>query len=251
MTGRKQLTLINEDKMDALGIATFASLKKQGTLSQDPATNDYVTCVVAAILEVVPREYGPDDGRWEVLVFEDSTPNAFALPGGKIGVHTGMLEVATTPGQLAAVLGHEVAHVLLRHGNERMSQSILADTAVNTASVAAGTAAPAYQDMIVSGLGVGAQFGVLLPFSRKHESEADEVGQIFMAQAGFYPAEAVTLWQSMAQAGGEGPAQWQSTHPSDETRIERLKANLPKAMQEYERARAAGKDEWINPAALP
>lgn len=259
MTGRRQLTLIDDAKMDALGIAAFSSLKQQGKLSQDPAVNEYVVCVTRAILKVVPAEYGPDDGRWEVLVFEDSTPNAFALPGGKIGVHTGMLDVATTPGQLAAVLGHEVGHVLLRHGNERMSQSILADTAMNTASVAAGATAPQYQDLIVGGLGVGAQFGVLLPFSRKHENEADQVGQIFMAQAGFYPAEAITLWQTMAQMGGEGPAQWQSTHPSDETRIDRLHANLPRAMKEYQTARAAGKDprcepppdEWVNPEALP
>jgi len=129
-----------------------------------------------------------------------------------------------------------------------MSQAILADTAMNTASIAAGAAAPEYQELIVGGLGVGAQFGVLLPFSRKHESEADQVGQIFMAEAGFYPAEA-----------GQGPAQWQSTHPSDDTRIERLQANLPRAMRAYEKARAAGKDprctpppdEWINPEALP
>ena len=259
MTGRRQLTLINDDKMDAMGTATFSSLKAEGKLSQDPGVNEYVICVARAILEVIPAEYQPDDGRWEVLVFEDNTPNAFALPGGKIGVHSGMLEVAVTPGQLAAVLGHEVSHVLLRHGNERMSQSILADATVNAASVAAGGAAPAYQDMIVGGLGVGAQFGVLLPFSRKHESEADEVGQMFMAQAGFYPAEAITLWQNMAQQGGEAPKQWQSTHPSDTTRIQKLHANLPAAMQAYEMARAAGKDptcepppdEWIAPAALP
>jgi len=184
MTGRRQLTLIHEDKMDAMGIAAFASLKRDGELTQDRAIKEYVRCVVVSILEVIPREYGPDDGRWEVLVFEDTTPNAFALPGGKIGVHTGMLDVATTPGQLAAVLGHEIGHVLLRHGNERMSQAILSDAAMQTASVAAGAAAPEYQELIVGGLGVGAQFGVLLPFSRKHESEADQVGQIFMAEAG-------------------------------------------------------------------
>ena len=259
MTGRRQLTLIHEDKMDALGIAAFASLKHEGELNQDPAIDDYVRCVVVAILEVGPAEYGPDDGRWEVLVFENATPNAFALPGGKIGVHTGMLDIATTPGQLAAVLGHEVSHVLLRHGNERMSQAILTDTAMNTASIAAGAAAPEYEELIVGGLGVGAQFGVLWPFSRKHEAEADDVGQIFMAEAGFYPAEAITLWQNMAQMSGEGPAQWKSTHPSDKTRIAKLHANLPKAMQAYENARAAGKDpqcapppdEWINPEALP
>lgn len=247
MTGRRQLTLISDNKMDALGLAAFASLKQRGKPSQDQMVNDYVQCVTTAIIEVIPADGGPKDGKWEALVFEDPTPNAFALPGGKIGVHTGMLDVATTPGQLAAVLGHEVGHVLLRHGNERMSQSILADSAISAGSVAAGVASPEYRDLIVGGLGVGAQYGVLLPFSRKHESEADQVGQIFMAKAGFSPAEAITLWQTMAELGGKSPAQWQSTHPSDDARIARLQANLPRAMQEYEKAKAAGK----NPECVP
>lgn len=247
MTGRRQLTLIDDARMDEMGLAAFASLKQQGELSQDVMVNGYVQCVATAILEVIPPGAGPKDGKWEALVFEDPTPNAFALPGGKIGVHTGMLDVATTPGQLAAVLGHEVGHVLLRHGNERMSQSILADTAISASSAAAGAAAPEYQKLIVGGLGVGAQYGVLLPFSRKHEVEADQVGQTFMAQAGFYPVEAITLWQRMAELGNEAPEQWQSTHPSDETRIARLQRNLPRAMRAYEKARAAGKD----PACVP
>lgn len=250
MTGRRQLTLINDSKMDAMGLAAFASLKQKAELSQDPMLTSYVGCVAGAILEVIPTEGGPKDGKWEVLVFEDPTPNAFALPGGKIGVHTGMLDVAVTSGQLAAVLGHEVAHVLLRHGNERMSQSILAESAITVGSVAAGAAAPEYERMIVGGLGVGAQFGVLLPFSRKHESEADEVGQIFMAQAGFYPVEAIILWQSMAEAGGGGSPEWKSTHPADETRIARLQANLPEAMREYEIARAQGKDPECVPPVV-
>lgn len=259
MTGRKQVTLFDDDKMDAMGVSAFASLKKEGKVSRDRNVNRYVTCVATAIVKVVPKEASPANGRWEVLVFEDPTPNAFALPGGKIGVHTGMLEVATTPGQLAAVLGHEVAHVLLRHGNERMSQAVLADSALSAASVAAGAASPQYQDLVVGGLGVGAQYGVLLPFSRKHESEADEVGQIFMAKAGFAPSDAIKLWQNMAKMGGQAPAQWQSTHPSDATRIQRLKDNLPKATKEYNKARAAGKaprctpppEEWVSPEALP
>lgn len=250
MTGRRQLTLIDDDRMDAMGLAAFASLKQQGKLSEDVMVNEYVQCIAKAVLEVIPKGVGPKGNKWEALVFDDPTPNAFALPGGKIGVHTGMLDVATTPGQLAAVLGHEVAHVLLRHGNERMSQAILADTAISASSVAAGAAAPEYQRMIVGGLGVGAQYGVLLPFSRKHEVEADQVGQIFMAQAGFYPAEAITLWQRMAEAGNEAPEQWQSTHPSDETRIARLRRNLPKAMRAYEKARAAGKDPMCVPPVV-
>jgi predicted Zn-dependent protease len=136
MTGRKQLTLINDAKMDELGVAAFTDLKKEGKVAREPATRDYVRCVSDAILAIVPNGgAAPKDGKWEVLVFDDETPNAFALPGGKIGVHTGMLTVATTAGQLAAVLGHEVGHVLLRHGNERLSQSAVAQSAMEAGSV--------------------------------------------------------------------------------------------------------------------
>ncbi|MEM7137677.1 MAG: M48 family metallopeptidase [Myxococcota bacterium] len=241
MTGRRQLTLIDDAKMDQLGVAAFADLKNEGKVSQDVVVNAYVECISTAIIEVIPANTGYADTNWEVLVFEDETPNAFALPGAKIGVHTGMLDVAVTPGQLAAVIGHEVGHVLLRHGNERMSQSILADTALQAGQVAAGVAGSQYQDVIMGGLGLGAQYGVLLPFSRKHESEADEVGQIFMAQAGFDPSEAIALWQAMGALGGERPQEWQSTHPSDETRVSKLRANLPEAMEAYDEAQAQGK----------
>jgi predicted Zn-dependent protease len=247
MTGRKQLTLVSEGRMNALGASAFASIKRKQKLSRDPAVNEYAQCVASAILEVVPPSSGPKDGNWEVRVFEDSTPNAFALPGGKIGIHTGMLEVASTPGRLAAVIGHEVAHVLLRHGNERMSQALIAQGVAAASSVAVGVRAPRYQELVALGLGIGAQFGVLLPFSRKHESEADYIGQLFMARAGFYPAEAVVLWQAMARHDGDAPPQWQSTHPSDRSRVARLEATLPAAMRAFEKARAAGKDPWCAP----
>lgn len=243
MTGRKQLTLVNDAKMDELGVAAFTDLKTEGKVSQDTATNKYVRCVADAIVDVIPKGgAAPKDGKWEIVVFQDPTPNAFALPGGKIGVHTGMLKVATTAGQLAAVIGHEVGHVLLRHGNERLSQSMVAQSAIEASSIALDQMTPQYRDAVVGGLGVGAQYGVLLPFSRKHESEADVVGQRFMAEAGFNPAEAVTLWQKMEQLSqGQEPPQWMSTHPANEARIESLKANLPEARDLYRAARSAGK----------
>ncbi|MDH3729419.1 MAG: M48 family metallopeptidase, partial [Myxococcales bacterium] len=210
MTGRRQLTLINDAKMDALGVAAFTDIKQQGKVDRDRAANAYVHCVADPILAVIPKGgAAPKDGKWEVIVFDDPTPNAFALPGGKIGVHTGMLAVATTPGQLAAVIGHEIGHVLLRHGNERMSQTIVAQSTMEAGSIALGQAKPEYRDAVVGGLGVGAQYGVLLPFSRKHESEADVVGQRFMAEAGFDPAEAIKLWQKMAKLSqGQQPPEW-------------------------------------------
>jgi hypothetical protein len=184
--------------------------------------------VAVSILAVVPKGgAAPADGKWEVVVFEDESPNAFALPGGKIGVHTGMLAVATTAGQLAAVVGHEIGHVLLRHGNERLSQNAVAQSAVEGSSVAMSSMKPEARNAVVGGLGVGAEYGVLLPFSRKHENEADVVGQRFMAEAGYNPAEAVKLWQKMESLSqGQAPPQWMSTHPANATRIENLKANL-------------------------
>ena len=249
MTGRKQLTLFNDAKMDELGVAAFTDLKSQVKVAKDAEVNDYVDCVAVSILAVVPKGgASPADGKWEVVVFEDDTPNAFALPGGKIGVHTGMLSVATTAGQLAAVIGHEIGHVLLRHGNERLSQNAVAQSAVEASSVAMSTMKPEARNVVVGGLGVGAEYGVLLPFSRKHENEADVVGQRFMAEAGYNPAEAVTLWQKMESLSqGQAPPQWMSTHPANATRIENLKANLGETKELYRAARTAGR----KPACVP
>ncbi len=251
MTGRKQLTLIDDAKMDALGAAAFTDIKQQGKVDRDAAANAYVHCVADPILAVIPKGgAAPKDGKWELIVFDDATPNAFALPGGKIGVHTGMLKVATTPGQLAAVIGHEIGHVLLRHGNERMSQTIVAQSTMEAGSIALSQTKPAYRDAVVGGLGVGAQYGVLLPFSRKHESEADVVGQRFMAEAGFDPTEAIKLWQKMAKLSqGQQPPEWMSTHPANETRIQNLEANLPRARELYLGARATGKRPKCVPPA--
>jgi len=253
MTGRKQLTLVNDAKMDELGVAAFTDLKTEGTVDKDIATNEYMRCVADPILAIIPKGgAAPNDGKWELVVFQDETPNAFALPGGKIGVHTGMLTVATTPGQLAAVIGHEIGHVLLRHGNERLSQSVVAQGAMDASSVALNQMKPEYRDAVVGGLGVGAQYGVLLPFSRKHENEADTVGQRFMAQAGFNPAEAVRLWKKMEQLSkGQEPPQWMSTHPANSTRVENLEANLPMAKELYRAARASGKKPQCVPPAAP
>jgi len=253
MTGRKQLTLVNDAKMDELGVAAFTDLKTEGKVEKDAVTNEYVRCVADPILAIIPKGgAAPKDGKWELVVFEDETPNAFALPGGKIGVHTGMLTVATTPGQLAAVIGHEIGHVLLRHGNERLSQSAVAQSAMEASSAGLNQMKPEYRNAVVGGLGVGVQYGVLLPFSRKHENEADTVGQRFMAEAGFNPAEAVRLWQKMEQLSkGQVPPQWMSTHPANSTRIDNLKANLPTAKDLYRAARAAGKKPQCLPPATP
>lgn len=236
MTGRRQLNMISDDKMNAMGIAAFADLKEKGSVQAEPETNAYVRCVADTIVDVIPAQYAPEGTEWEVVVFEDPTPNAFALPGAKIGVHTGMLEIAQTPDQLAAVIGHEVGHVLLEHGNERVSQGLMADGAVQIGSIAVGAAGTGYGDLIVGGLGIGAQYGVILPFSRKHESEADEVGQRLMAQAGFDPRASIELWENMKSHSKGEPPQWLSTHPAHDSRISHLERHLSEARRLYDQA---------------
>ena len=241
ITGRKQLAFLPESTMNEMGVQAFTQMKEQVPVDSGPELNNYVSCVAEAVVAQAPKAKGSPKG-WEVVVFEDETANAFALPGGKIGVHTGILGVATTPGQLAAILGHDVTHVLLRHGNERASQTLLAQGAMSLASVSVSSMDPAQQQAVMGALGAGAQVGVLLPFSRKHESEADKLGQTIMADAGFDPSEAVTLWQNMGKlAGGQQPPEFLSTHPAHETRIEKLEKNLPEAMERYEKAKAEGR----------
>jgi predicted Zn-dependent protease len=190
----------------------------------------------------VPREYGYAPQDWELVVFKDDSVNAFALPGGKIGVYTGMLKVASNQHQLASVIGHEVAHVLAQHSNARMSQQQLTRLGIVATSVAlADRVDSKTQQAAILALGLGAQYGILLPYSRKHESEADMLGQELMARAGFDPREAVNLWQKMAQKGGATPPELLSTHPAPATRIQQLDAQVSRYMPLYQQALAAGR----------
>jgi predicted Zn-dependent protease len=230
-TGRKQLTLMPDSQMNSLGSQSFSEMKSKTPIEKDPKINAYVRCVANAIIEQAQDSTGVHE--WEIVVFKENTINAFALPGGKIGVYTGILPVAKTPDQLAAVLGHEVGHVIARHGNERVSQGMLAQGALAIAqSKGASTAT-------MAALGLGAQFGVILPFSRAHESEADKIGLELMSNAGFNPREAVELWKNMSAAtGGKQPPQWMSTHPSHETRIKDLESSLSWALPIYEKTKS-------------
>jgi len=162
------------------------------------------------------------------------------LPGGKIGVHTGILKVAVNQNQLATVLGHEVAHVLAKHGAERVSQSTLTQTGLDAVRVLSGEPTPV-KNGIMAALGLGAQYGVLLPFGRTQESEADILGLDLMAKAGFDPRESVNLWVNMGKAGGQQPPEWMSTHPSHDTRIADLEKRIPSAMALYQQAQAKGR----------
>jgi len=209
--------------------------------SQDPREIEPVKRVAAHIVEAAKRSKYAEMAKqfqWEVTVIkDDKTMNAFALPGGKIAVYTGIFPVAKTEAGLAAVLGHEVTHALARHGGERMSQGEATNLGVQLLGAAAGigTGNAALGQATMAALGAGAQVGVLLPFSRKHESEADYIGVLLAADAGYDPRESVHLWERMEQmSGGGGPSEFLSTHPGNETRIEQLKAWMPEAMAIYQ-----------------
>ena len=242
-TGRSQLLMTSVDQEMQMGAQAYGQVKNDPKMhqSQDPREVEPVRRVAARIIEAAKRsKYAEmaNQFQWEVTVIkDDKTMNAFALPGGKIAVYTGIFPVAKTEAGLAAVLGHEVTHALARHGAERMSQGQLTNAALQVLGTAAGAAGgnAMLGQAAMAALGAGAQVGVLLPFSRKHESEADYIGILLAADAGYDPRESVHLWERMEQmSGGGGPAEFLSTHPGHETRIEQLKKWMPEAMAVYQ-----------------
>ena len=236
-TGQRQLKFFPDSQMAEMGVAAYSEMKETTPATKDPAKSRYVNCVAKAITDALAS-----DTRWEVTVFEDEQVNAFALPGGKIGVYTGLLGVTDNQDQLAAVIGHEVAHVLADHGNARVSANYAAQAGVALATII-GTATidDPNKRQLLGLLGVGAQVGLLLPYGRSQETEADILGLDLMAKAGFDPRQSVPLWQNMAKAGSGGTPEFLSTHPSNERRIANLSKAIPKAMTTREKARAGGR----------
>jgi predicted Zn-dependent protease len=235
--GRSQLKLFSDEQLAGMGRQSFDQVKQEKEISPDAARNAYVSCVATALIEELPAKW---KSGWEVVIFQDDSANAFAVPGRRIGVHSGILAVASTPDQLAAILGHEISHVRASHGNERMSQVLAAQAGLVAASAMTDSSTPAGRATLAA-LGLGAQFGVLLPFSRTHEREADLMGLDLMAQAGFDPAEAVALWQNMAEASDGEPPEWMSSHPSHDSRILDLESRMPAAQALFDEARQAGR----------
>jgi predicted Zn-dependent protease len=235
-TGRTQLKLFPDSTMVSMGASAYDELKQNTPVSRDRNAVLYVNCVTEAILREVPSRY-----RWEVTVFEDKAANAFALPGGKIGVYTGLLKVAENQHQLAAVIGHEIAHVIADHGNARVSTAFAADAGLQLAQIMAGAPSP-QKNQLFGLLGLGAQVGILMPYGRSQESEADILGLEYMARAGFDPRASVALWQNMGRAGGgRQPPEFLSTHPSHGTRISDLNKAMPRALEIFATAQAADK----------
>ncbi len=235
--GRKQLQLVPESEMNALGVQSFEQIKQETKISSNKKLNRYVSCVANQIIPQVKQ--APKPSQWEVVLFDDPQANAFALPGNKIGVYTGLLKYARNQDQLAAVIGHELAHVIAGHSNERVSNQMATQAGLGLAAAVLGTQSQE-SGLILAGLGLGVQYGIILPFSRSHESEADLIGLDLMAASGFKPEESITLWQNMAKAGS-APPEFTSTHPSSETRISQLRNRLPKANKLRKQALAAGK----------
>lgn len=238
-TGRRQFMLMPEGQMAAMGAQAFDDIQRQTPRESSPGTDAYVQCVGDALTAL--DEVREVQAEWEVVVFDDDQVNAFALPGGKIGVYRGLLGVAGTADQLAAVMGHEVGHVLARHGNERVSQQFAVGETLGLIDAWLATENAGQRTAAMALLGLGAEVGILLPFSRTHESEADAIGLDLMARAGFDPRASVTLWENMARAGGNGPPEFLSTHPSHDTRIADLRAGMDAALAVYEKARAEGR----------
>ena len=226
LTGRKHLVDINRQQEDQLGLQSYRQVLSQSTVVRTGPLADKITEVGQKIAKVTE-----DPGfKWEYSLIQSNQVNAFCLPGGKVAVYTGILPVAANDSGLAVIMGHEIGHAIAHHGAERMAQQKLLQIGTMAAGVAVSDMDPAKQAAIMGALGVGSQYGVLLPFSRTHESEADYMGLIYVARACYDPTEAPRLWQRMQKAGGRAPAQFMSTHPSSETRIRQFEQWMPEAL---------------------
>jgi predicted Zn-dependent protease len=237
ITGRRQVKLLPNATLNSMAVSEYQKFITSNTLSKDAAKVELVrrvgTKIQAAVTNYFRIKKQPkyiQGYAWEFNLVEDNTVNAFCMPGGKVVVYTGLLPVAGNDDGLAVVMGHEIAHAIAQHGNERMSQALAAQAGGMALSAMLTNRPAESQAIFMQAYGVGTQVGALLPFSRLHESEADELGLIFMAMAGYNPDEAPAFWGRMAKAsGGNQPPEFLSTHPSHSTRIEKLKESIPKA----------------------
>jgi metalloendopeptidase OMA1, mitochondrial len=217
-----------------LGISEFDKLKQSTPISRDPKINEMVQRVGSKIAAAAAHDL--PDAQWEFVVFDSKEANAFCLPGGKVGVYTGILPITQSEAGLATVIGHEVAHAAAHHGAERMSQALAAQTGGQLLGVALSTADPRIQSIAALAYPTAAQVGVLLPYGRKQESSADRIGLSYMARAGYNPEESLKFWQRFAeynQSRGKSVPSFLSTHPLDQVRIKQIQSWLPEVQQEY------------------
>lgn len=239
-TGRTQrVGAVSQEQLNQLGAQAFAQAKATKPQSTSTQQTNYVRCVVDAVTRELPA-----DARfnWEMALFADNTPNAFALPGGKVGVHTGIFNVAKNQDQLAAVIAHEIGHVISRHHDERITRQMGAQAGLGILGALIGSRYGQGAASTVGQVGGAAAQGlILLPNNRTQESEADVVGQQLMARAGFDPRQAVNLWQNMIAAGGNRAPEFLSTHPDPRARLAELGSRAGALLPTYQQARASGR----------
>jgi predicted Zn-dependent protease len=240
ITGRKQLSLIPDSEMNALSFQQYDQVIAESDLSADPEATGMVTKVGVRIQKAV-EDYFRQNGisshldgyQWEFNLIQSDQVNAWCMPGGKVAFYTGILPVCQDETGIAVVMGHEVAHAIAEHGSERMSHQMALQMGGMALSEATRTQPEKTQALYMSAFAIGAQYGAMLPYSRKHESEADHMGLIFMAMAGYDPRQAPVFWERMSAGGGAAPPEFMSTHPSDATRIRELNEHMSEALQYY------------------
>lgn len=240
LTGRKQLSLVNESEVMALSLSQYDQFIKTNKISTNKTETERIRRVGGKIATAVEK-YFSDKGlssylegyKWEFNLIEDKTVNAWCMPGGKVVVYTGILPLMKNDAQLATVMSHEIAHAVARHGGERMSEQLVAQGTGVVLSVAISQKPKETQQLAMAAFGVVTQVGYLLPFSRTHEYEADELGLYFMAMAGYDPNQSVDFWKTMAANNQSSAPELLSTHPLDANRIARISQKLPEAMKYY------------------
>ena len=242
LTGKSQLSLVSEKEMQSMSALQYQEFLKTNKVIASSNTNAMMVQRVGKKISDAVDKYFTDKGNksvlngyaWEYNLVKDSAVNAWCMPGGKIVVYTGILPVTMNETALAIVMGHEVSHALLQHGNQRMSESLIQQLGGVALSVAIAKKPTETQDLFMKAYGIGSEVGVMLPFSRKQELEADKYGLIWAAMAGYNPNEAIPFWERMQKlSAGQAPPEFLSTHPSDATRIQKLKEYLPEALKYY------------------
>ncbi|MFU8849209.1 MAG: M48 family metallopeptidase [Opitutales bacterium] len=234
-TGRSALHLVSPDALASMASSQFGELKQKTPISRDRRMND----MVQRVGDRIAYAAGPDmpNAQWEFVVFDDDDQiNAFAMPGGKVAIYSGLFKVVQTEADLAVVMGHEIAHVVAGHSSERVTQQMLAagGALVLQVGMSQSDLNRGEQQLLMAAYGAGATLGVILPYSRLHESEADEIGLIYAAKAGYDPRAAIPFWQRMEAQKSGSPPEFLSTHPSDATRMRKLEALMPRAVRIYE-----------------
>ena len=243
VTGRKQLSLVNDSELKLMAVSEYNSFLKENKVLNSGTSRDAATVdrVGARIANAITKYYDSEEKKsvlegyaWEFNTIDDKkVVNAWCMPGGKVVVYNGLLPITQNETALAIVIGHEIAHSVAKHGNERMSQAMVQQLGGMALEVALAQKPQETRDLFMMSYGIGSQVGALLPWSRQQETEADKYGLIFSAMAGYDPREAIPFWQRMSEAGEGSPPEFLSTHPSDETRLRKLKQFIPEALKYY------------------